>query len=202
MKTIEDKGKVKKNYKGTIIWYIVFIICIPSILYISPKKYSMIYLPLIDLIANVFARSGHNNQDMQDNKLFPDLYTKKPNNIVNFLSTNFIDLVALGGVAFNGIEYAFLKNNKIQGITVMLIMYSITFLLPREGLDWTINKLKKIINSFNTKKDKKSVITKTDSVLKKNDIIIDHVLGGAIILLLFFVETKVISYFLYYVEKK
>ena len=202
MKTIEDKDKDKKNYTGTILWYMVFIILIPSILYVFPKKYLMIYLPLIHLIANVFARSGNNNKDTSDNKTFPDLYTKNPNNIINFISTNFIDLVGLGGIAFNGIEHAFLKNDKIQGITVMLIMYSITFLIPREGLDWSINKIKKYINSFNTRKNKDSIITKTESFLKKHNIIIDHILGTIIILLLIFIETKLISYFLYYFENK
>ena len=80
----------KKNYTGTIVWYMIFLGVIPYLL--KSTSYFIYYIPMIDMIANVFGSAKNSHH-------CPDLYTPSPDNIVNFTSSNLINLIALGGVA-------------------------------------------------------------------------------------------------------
>jgi len=129
---------------GTAIWYVVFIIIIPvGIRFTKSFSFLRYYFPIVDLIANVFSSSGHKQLH-----IFKDLYNLTPNNPISFLSTNFINLIALIGVSWNGILHAIQKNDVWKGITVTVFMYVITYLLPTQGISYFINKAQKVIDKW------------------------------------------------------
>ena len=141
LKTDKYSDSYLYHHIGTISWYILFIIIIP----LSIKRFISfnalkIYFPIIDLIANIFSISGNEEQ-----RIFKDLYKLSPNNITSFLSTNFINLIALMGVSWNGIYIAMKKNSIITGITVTIVMYFITYLLPTQGIEFVVKYLQKRI---------------------------------------------------------
>ena len=105
------------HHIGTISWYIVFLLIIPWLI-IRFKGFNWLkyYLPVIDLIANIFSVSGPKNM-----RLFKDLYSLSPPNILAFISTNFINLLALTGVAWNGIYIAIKNKNIAEGLVVTLL---------------------------------------------------------------------------------
>ena len=46
----------------------------------------------------------------------------------------------MGGIANMGKHYAKKKQNKNIGIIIMLIMFTITYLVPVQGIGWAIKK--------------------------------------------------------------
>jgi len=129
---------------GTSIWYLIFIIIIPIIIKFTISFTALrYYFPILDLIANVFSSSGQ-----QELHIFKDLYSLTPNNVISFLSTNFINLLALVGVSWNGILYAIKTSNIWAGIAVSAVMYVITYLLPTQIIPYFIQKVQKKIDNW------------------------------------------------------
>lgn len=130
---IDSTKSYIENHIATISWYIVFIFIIPfTIRYLAGFNALKYYFPVVDLIANTFTSSG-----LRD-RLFKDLYKLSPNNIISYLSTNFINLLALLGVSWNGISY-YIKYKEIWiGVAVTLIMYTVTYLLPTQLIPFVI----------------------------------------------------------------
>ena len=129
---------------GTGIWYFLFVMIIPIIIrFVKSFTALRYYFPIIDLIANVFASSGH-----KELHVFKDLYKLTPNNITSFLSTNFINLLALVGVSWNGILYAMKTSNVWLGVMVTVIMFVITYLLPTQGIYYFIQLAQKKIDKW------------------------------------------------------
>ena len=108
------------HYIGLISWYLIFIVIIPFLI-IHSKSFNELkyYLPIIDLIANIFSVSGKKNK-----QVFKDVYSLSPNNIVSFISTNFINLLALTGVAWNGVDVAIKRNSMLDGVLVMVWVHA------------------------------------------------------------------------------
>ena len=98
----ENSNIETHHYIGLISWYAIFIFIIPFLI-IRSKSFNVLkyYLPIIDLLANIFSVSGKENK-----QVFKDVYSLSPNNIISFISTNFINLLALTGVAWNGVDVA------------------------------------------------------------------------------------------------
>ncbi len=132
-----------EHHISTISWYITFLFLIP---FLITKLYSFdflrFYFPVIDLIANAFAASGS-----ADN-IFRDLYVLSPHNILSFLSTNFINLVALVGVSWNGILHAFEYKSVWTGVMVTVFMYIITYLVPTQMIPYIIEKFQGKIDKY------------------------------------------------------
>lgn len=130
--------KIIKYHIGTIIWYIVFILIIPiSIRNVYGFDKLRYYFPIVDLIANSFSFSGKNS------KMFRDLYKLSPNNIISFLSTNFINLLALMGVSWNGMIYFKKYKDLWMSIRITLIMYVVTYLIPTQIIPLFIGMFQK-----------------------------------------------------------
>ena len=134
---IKDKvTSTLENHVFITSWYIIFMIIIP---YLIKSIYSFdmlrFYLPVIDLIANIFASSGRFDRS------FKDLYSLSPNNLISFLSTNFINLVALTGVSWNGILHAFERNDLWFGVTTTIFMYIMTYLVPTQMIPYIIRRV-------------------------------------------------------------
>lgn len=145
-----DIKKYKKDLESnighhiaTISWYISFMVIIP---YLIMNLYSFnhlrFYFPVIDLIANSFAASGS-----ADN-IFRDLYVLSPHNLISFLSTNFINLIALVGVSWNGILHAFHYKSIWIGVMVTVFMYIITYLVPTQMIPYVIEKIQGKIDQY------------------------------------------------------
>ena len=182
----ENSNIETHHYIGLISWYVIFIVIIP-ILIIHSKSFNELkyYLPIIDLIANIFSVSGKENK-----QIFKDVYSLSPNNIVSFISTNFINLLALTGVAWNGVDIAIKRNNMLDGIFVMVIMYVATYLIPTQGIPFAVNFLQEKID--------KALYKKYD----KNKIDIYGYLGGIIVIIvLYTLEYNLIKYYLEILSK-
>ena len=175
------------HHIGTILWYTFFIGIIPYLI-VRFKGFDNLkyYLPVLDLIANIFSVSGPKNI-----QIFKDLYSLSPNNMISFISTNFINLLALTGVSWNGIYIAQKKKSIIQGVIVTIVMYIITYLIPTQGIPFMVNYLqKKIDNKLGINYDKNKV-----------DII--GYLGGFIFLIaIYSLETFIIKSYISYMEHK
>ena len=137
----KNKESYLHHHIGLILWYIVFVFLIPFIIIKTSSFEGMrIYLPIVDLIANISSLSGRKNK-----QIFKNVYSLSPNNLTSFISTNFINLLALSGVAWNGIKVAMEKKNMLTGIHVMIIMYTMTYLLPTQGIPYIVKFLERIL---------------------------------------------------------
>lgn len=182
---IESKSYLY-HHIGTILWYTIFIGIIPYFIVhfkgFSDLKY---YLPVIDLIANIFSVSGPKNM-----KIFKDLYSLSPKNTISFLSTNFINLLALTGVSWNGIYIAHKKKNIIEGVIVTIVMYTITYLIPTQGIPFIVNHLqKRIDNKLGIKYDENKVD------------IMGYLSGFIFLIFIYLIETFIIKSYISYMER-
>ena len=139
-----DDSVKEHNYLGIIVWYSIFVVIMPLVIikFFGFRK-MMYYLPVIDLIANILSVSGSSNM-----RFFKDVYSLNPNTIVKFLSTNFINLLALVGVSWNGIHIALKKNDIMIGVTVTIIMYVVTYLLPTQGTHFMVYHIQKRVDKL------------------------------------------------------
>ena len=150
----DNKESYLHHHIGFIVWYIIFLGIIPFIIIKTGGIQGMrIYLPVIDLIANISSLSGKKNK-----QIFKDVYSLSPNNLISFISTNFVNLLALSGVAWNGVKVAMDKKSTIIGIHVMIIMYTMTYLLPTQGIPYVVKYLEKNFDdNFGFKYDKNKI---------------------------------------------
>ena len=202
----EHPMKKLKNYKiggqsvvhthiTSVIWYLIFLILIPLVIVNlwSPSNL-MYYLPMVDLIANVCTSPSSKLK-----YLFRDLYELSPDNSISFISTNFINLIALIGVSWNGVHHAFTTNKMWIGIKVTVIMYIITYLLPTQGIGWVIKKFHRWFSN------KIKQYPNTEYTIKKHldyshAEIIDYMGGFIFIILLVITEFIIIKLYLKSVE--
>ena len=189
---MKNKNHNKKLY-ALIIWYIIFIILIPYILH--TEKNLMIYLPIVDMIANVFSSSGR-----LDNKIFKDIYNLSPNNITSFISTNFINLVALTGVAMVGTSFLIKTGNRIGSIYIMLVMYTITYLLPTQGLNWIVIRIQRTIDNFRFDGSTTGYINNIKKLMQRHSILFDYLGGLIVIIILLLFETFLINNYIKYLN--
>ena len=182
----ENSNIETHHYIGLISWYAIFIFIIPFLI-IRSKSFNVLkyYLPIIDLIANIFSVSGKENK-----QVFKDVYSLSPNNIVSFISTNFINLLALTGVAWNGVDVAIKRKSMLDGVLVMVIMYTVTYLIPTQGIPFAVNFLQEKIDTALYKK------------YDENKIDIYGYLGGIIVIIvLYTLEYNLIKYYLEILSK-
>ena len=111
--------------------------------------------------------------------------------MISFISTNFINLLALTGVSWNGIHIAHKKKSIFQGVIVTIVMYIITYLIPTQGIPFMVNYLQeKIENKLGVNYD-------------NNKVDIVGYLGGFIFLIaIYSLETFIIESYINYMERK
>lgn len=144
-KNVKEKNveSMTDHHLAVLGWYIVFLAIIPYFIrHLHSFDNLRFYFPVIDLIANAFSASGGVDS------LFKDLYSLSPNNIISFLSTNFINLIALMGVSWNGILHAFHYNSLWVGVTVTLFMYLITYLIPTQMIPYVVDKVQTKLDAY------------------------------------------------------
>ena len=132
---------------GLITYHVVFVIIIPFILIslnqVDALKY---YWPIIVALAVTFTQTGKPF-------IFQNLYNSQPKNLVSFISTNLINLVAVMGIIWQATNYYSSTQNLEKTILIGLILFAITFPLAREGTEFVIRKGDEFMkNRINTAK--------------------------------------------------
>ena len=192
---LEDRRK--REIIATVIWYVIFLFVVPlSIIHFKGFDSLRFYFPLVDLIANICSSTGIRTQ-----YVFQNLYTVSPDNIYNFISTNFINLIALFGVSWNGIHYAFKTGKGWVGVKVSLIMYTMTYLIPTQGIGWAVDKFQ----SWFGKSFYKYPNEKDDLEGKEYDThnrIIDYCGGIIFVLAMLLIESIMIHLYLSIVDNR
>jgi len=175
-----------------LLWHFIFIIILPIIIY---TKYGILsfryYLPIIDLIAagTVYIGEKHNKTTSNEyiTYYFNGLYKLIPSNLLSYISTNIINLLALSGVALHSILLSINRGGIFKGLGVAIIMFVMTFLLPSlllpTILDSIIDKIDKYIlnNMF-----------KKHELVHNKKIIEEVIVSFIIIVLLLLVEGFII----------
>jgi hypothetical protein len=133
-----------EEYKRILIWYICFLIIFPlSVIYIFGFNNLRFYFSIIDIIANIFASTN-------DGKWMGKLYSILPLDLISYLSTNFISLLAIVGTSWIAIYHAFETKSIFTGVLVSAILFTFTYLLPIQGVSYFIEKISLYVDK-NTK---------------------------------------------------
>jgi hypothetical protein len=185
----KKNNKKKVEYYAIFVWYLVFTLIIPisikSIYSFDSLRY---YYPVIDLIANSFSASGGSEG------VFKDLYNLSPYNITSFFSTNFINLLALMGVSWNGIVHAFRHHSIWHGVNITIFMYIITYLIPTQMIPYFIRKIQTKLDSYPS--------IHTDVKVFGRSIHLEDYIGAIIIIItLVFIEYMFVRTYIEYVVK-
>ena len=188
------KGKESVNdIYNIVLWHIVFVIITPIFLF---NKYGYksfrYYLPLIDLCATGFVYIGSKHFKTSDGHTtkehyFNGLYELIPKNIVSYVSTNIINLMALSGVAIHSILWAE-HRGVLTGIGIAIIMYFVTYLMPTLLLPTIIDTTTEKIDEYVL-----NDLIKKNKYLQKGRVIEELVLSVGIILLLLVLEGYIIK---------
>ena len=118
-----------KSTLGFIIYFFVFVVCVPLIL-LKFKNYTLleVYMPNVDLLANLLSYRGGPFGD----NLFIDLYSPNSTNISAFIQTTLINYIALLGVTYIISRETKLSKKISYGWGIGFVMLLLTYLLPAQ----------------------------------------------------------------------
>lgn len=133
-----NKFNVKKQLLGFFIYFVVFVVAIPTMLY-KKKYYGVLegYLPNLDLIANLL--SFHGGPTL--NNTFSKLYLPTPTTLYGFLSQASINYMALLGVTYIIARETKLTKSILKGWSLGFVMLIITYLLPSQFITQIMNNV-------------------------------------------------------------
>ena len=135
----DEKSLTKKelytNLLGLLIFVVIFVIMIPHYL-LKNKVYlfTTLYFSNLDMIATVLGFSGGPYE------IWKYLYNPTAVSFFGFLSSTLINYLALIGVGFVCIEYATRTKKIFGGLSMLLIILPITYLLPGNFIVYIMNK--------------------------------------------------------------
>ena len=118
---------------GLILYYIVFIVIIPSILFKKSIMLLKYYLPMTLVIAHLFTLVGNK-------KVIGNLYTLEPNTLISKISTYIINIIALFGILWQIKDYS-PKNMLFSGIILLVLVFVISRTVLKDVLDHANNTL-------------------------------------------------------------
>ena len=122
----------------TIIFYIIFVIIIPAILFSSEDYESLkYYLPALVMAAVTLTESGKPD-------IFTNLYPTNCSDAINFsgfLSTNIINGLAIVGILIQSISLALATSSLTLGLVSGLIIFTITFPMAQQILPYFIREV-------------------------------------------------------------
>lgn len=138
------KKEFYSNLFGLFIYIIIFVITIPNIL-LRNKLYliTTLYFSNLDMIATVLGFSGGPYE------IWKYLYNPTTVTLFGFLSSTLINYLALIGVGFVCIRYAALKKKIFGGLSMLLIIIPITYLLPGNIIVYIMNEVAKYLYANN-----------------------------------------------------
>jgi len=118
---------------GLIIYYVIFIILIPLILFLNSKMILKYYLPMTLVIAHLLSLIGNK-------KIFGNLYTLEHNTLISKISTYVINIIALLGILWQIKDYT-LMNMLFTGILLLIIVFVFSRSLLKNIIQHVDNKL-------------------------------------------------------------
>lgn len=127
----------------TIIFYIVFVIMIPSFLFSSGDYESLkYYLPALVMAAVTLTESG-------SPELFANLYPTDCNttSFSGFLSTNIINGLAVVGILMQSLMVSAATSSITLGLVSGIIIFAITFPLAQQILPFFIREVDDLRNN-------------------------------------------------------
>ena len=121
----------------TIIFYLIFVITIPGILFSTGDYESLkFYLPALVMAAVTLTEAG--KPDVFTN-LYPTECSEKTN-FSGFLSTNIINGLAIVGILIQSLSLALATSSITLGLVSGLIMFAITFPMAQQILPYFIRE--------------------------------------------------------------
>ena len=135
----EKKTSPFKTYLGFVIFFILFVICIPYLLY----KFSYFtiltgYMPNVDLVANIL--TWHGGPD----NIWTNLYN--PHNrpsagLPSYVCKTLINYIALLGVTFLVAQAAIKMKSIHKGWSISIVTLLMTYLLPSDIISQLMDEL-------------------------------------------------------------
>jgi hypothetical protein len=117
-----------------IYWYLFFIVVIPIIfVHLFSFDHLRYYLSVVDIIANIFA-------SVRRGKWMGRLFSLLPQDIVSYMSTNFLSLLAITGSSWTAIKHAIETKNVFSGVVISVILFIFTYLIPVQGVSFFMNR--------------------------------------------------------------
>jgi len=134
---------IKKTVVGFILFFIIFVILIPVILFKS-QMYGILeaYIPNIDLIATVISWHGG------PLKVWDHLYPPTPLTIYGFYSQTIINYIALLGLTYIITRETQRTGSMARGWSMAFIMLLMTYLLPGQFISWIMDKTNDLISNY------------------------------------------------------
>jgi len=134
---------IKKTVLGFILFFIIFVILIPVILFKS-QMYGILeaYMPNLDLIATVISWHGG------PLKIWDHLYPPTPLTIYGFYSQTIINYMALLGLTYIITRETQRTGSMARGWSMAFIMLLMTYLLPGQFVSWIMDKTKDLLSEF------------------------------------------------------
>ena len=124
---------LKHSDLGIIMFYLFFIIIIPTLLLIY-TNYLKYYMPLMIALANMLTHS-------LSPVLFKNLYNLKSHDTLTVISTHFIILYSIIGILWLTIDYSQTGVKLQTAIIYGIILYIITYVLSNEPMLFIIDKI-------------------------------------------------------------
>tara|TARA_B100000902_G_scaffold390544_1_gene439655 strand:+ start:3013 stop:3612 length:600 start_codon:yes stop_codon:yes gene_type:complete len=119
---------------GTMLFIIVFVVAIPSYLYmkddIDSFKY---YFPFLVMLAVTLTEAGKPHS-------FQKLYPMEPDDVSSFLSVNLINGLAMVGLLLQCVAAALKFKSLTLGVTLGVITFAITFPIAQQLLPYFIRE--------------------------------------------------------------
>jgi len=137
------KVDIKKSVVGFILYFIIFVILIPVILFKS-QMYGILeaYMPNLDLIATVISWHGG------PLKLWDHLYPPSPVTIYGFYSQTIINYMSLLGLTYIITRETQRTGSMARGWSMAFIMLLMTYLLPGQFISWIMDKTNGLISNY------------------------------------------------------
>ena len=134
---------IKKTVLGFILFFIIFVILIPVILFKS-QMYGILeaYMPNIDLIATVISWHGG------PLKVWDHLYPPTPLTMYGFSSQTIINYMALLGLTYIITRETKRTGSIARGWSMAFIMLLMTYLLPGQFISLIMDKTNDLISNY------------------------------------------------------
>ena len=119
-----------------ILFYLVFILLIPCVITLTKSfNYVKFYMPFVVAIAYIIVR-------VVDNKSVSGLYELMPTEFVPFLSSNFINVLALFGIIWQSVEVS-RQTSLLKGLVLGITLFFVFIPFSRIGLKYAIDNVDK-----------------------------------------------------------
>lgn len=148
-----------KQMIGFFITYVIVLFAVPYYLYFfAHNTLFLTYFANVDIVCNILA--------INFPSYFNHIYNIDPNNPTQYISYNFISLVALSGIFIHGLSLKNTNNHSDISIFLsMIIMSIVTWTLPTQLIPYLTKRTKQYLKIKDTDKTKDVLITTIISLL-------------------------------------